>query len=106
MKSPNFSFDSNSFDSNSLLFKPENASSEIVSAKTLRCDPVRSIHFKQLLERLLTFLSGRREPRIWRNRDRSGNWYFRVSDPVTGASSVFGSEQEVRVWLEQRYSAK
>ena len=101
MKSPNFSFDSNS-----LLFKLENSSSEIVSAKTLRCDPVRSIYFKSLWQHVLTLLSGRREPRIWRNRDRTGNWYFRVFDPATGASSVFDSEQEVRVWLEQRYSAK
>jgi hypothetical protein len=100
MKSSDFSFDSNS-----LLFKPDNASSEIVSAKTLRCNPDRSVRFRALWEGLLTLLSGRREPRIWRIRDRAGNWSFRVFDPVTGASSVFDSEQEVRVWLEQRYSA-
>jgi hypothetical protein len=98
MKSSNFSFDSNS-----LLFKPENASSEIVSTKTLRCNSVRSIGFRVFWENLLTCLSGRKEPKIWRKRDRVGNWYFQVFDPSTRISSVLESEQEVRVWLEKRY---
>ena len=103
MKSSDFSFNSDSFSSNSLLFKPDNASSEIVSAKTLRCEPDRSIHFSDLWERLLTLFSGRKEPKIWRKRDRAGNWYFRVFDPITGATSAVESEQELRVWLEKRY---
>ena len=98
MKSSDFSCDSNS-----LLFKPDNASSEIVSAKTLRRDPDRSMGFRALWEGLLTLLSGRKEPKIWRKRDRAGNWYFRAFDPITGASSVMDSEQELRVWLEKRY---
>ena len=105
MKSSDFSFDSDSFSSNSLLFKPDNASSEIVSAKTLRCDPDRFVSFRTLWEGLLTLFSERKEPKIWRKRDRAGNWYFRVFDPITGASSVMDSEQELRVWLEKRYYA-
>jgi hypothetical protein len=100
MKSSDFSFDSDS-----LLFKPENASSEIVSAKTLRCDSDRSVNFRAFWERLLTLFSGRKEPKIWRKRDRAGNWYFRVFDPVTGAIGVMDTEQDLRVWLEKRYYA-
>ena len=92
-----------SFGSNSLLFKPENASSEIVSAKTLRCNAARSVSFRSFWEGLLTLLCRRKEPKIWRKRDRAGNWYFQVFDPITGASSILESEQEVRVWLEKRY---
>jgi hypothetical protein len=88
-----------SFEPNFLLFKPANAASEIVSTKALRM-----AHRKlPLWQRLLTLLSGKTEPKIWRKRDRAGNWYFRVFDPVTNLSSTFSSEQEVRVWLEQRY---
>ncbi|MBD3883749.1 hypothetical protein IFO70_18460 [Phormidium tenue FACHB-886] len=96
MKSSNFSPDF-------LLFKPENATSEIVSAKALR--PAQPSRLRHFWERLLTLLSGRTEPQIWRKRDRAGNWYFQVFDPATGELSMLGSEQEVRIWIEQRYYA-
>ena len=49
------------------------------------------------------YFSQRQEPKIWQKRDRYGNLYWVVYDPTTGHSSCFSSEQEVRVWLEQRY---
>lgn len=48
-------------------------------------------------------LSGNPEPRIYRKRDRYGNSYFQVYDPTTGLSSSFGTEKEVRIWLDERY---
>ncbi|MBF2075291.1 MAG: hypothetical protein IGS50_16235 [Synechococcales cyanobacterium C42_A2020_086] len=52
------------------------------------------------LNRLLTMNS---EPKIDRKQDRQGNTYFRVYDPITGMTATFGSEPEVRLWLDQRY---
>lgn len=43
------------------------------------------------------------EPKIEQKLDHQGNTYFRVYDPRTGMTFIFGSEQEVRFWLDQRY---
>lgn len=43
------------------------------------------------------------EPRIAKRLDRWGNIYFSAYDPVDQKHYVFTSEQEVRIWLEQRY---
>lgn len=43
------------------------------------------------------------EPKIHQRTDRFGNVYFHVYDPQTGRSSVFGTESEVRAWLDRRY---
>lgn len=43
------------------------------------------------------------EPKIQQKRDRSGNLYFKVYDPMTQHSCTLDSEREVRVWLEKRY---
>jgi hypothetical protein len=43
------------------------------------------------------------EPRIWikRNGDRTSR--FQVYDPLIQQHHTFGSETELRVWLDQRY---
>ena len=55
------------------------------------------------LQYLWRYFNQRLEPKIWQKRDRYGNFYWVVYDPTTGHSSYFSSEQEVRIWLEQRY---
>lgn len=45
------------------------------------------------------------EPKISQKRDRAGNLYYKVCDPVTQQHFVFDSELEVRIWLEQRYNS-
>jgi hypothetical protein len=44
------------------------------------------------------------DPTVNERRDRRGNVYYQVYDPHTQKSMVFGSETEVRYWLEQRYA--
>jgi hypothetical protein len=71
-------------------------------------DPVRerSEAFPQLnhvWSFLLKTFAPTAEPQIYQKRDRSGNTYFKVYDPVTHRSNVFKTEQEVRVWLDQRH---
>lgn len=43
------------------------------------------------------------EPKVWRKCDREGNIYWLVFNPITSLYIFFGSEQEVRIWLEERY---
>ncbi|NJR58283.1 MAG: hypothetical protein HC769_05125 [Cyanobacteria bacterium CRU_2_1] len=59
--------------------------------------------FDRLWQSLLNGFLGNSEPKIYQKRDRYGDVYFRVYDPMTGTSSSFKSEQEVRIWLDQRY---
>lgn len=48
------------------------------------------------------FISGS-EPIVSEHRDRDGILYYQVYDPVYDEIHTFASEDEVRVWLEQRY---
>jgi len=43
------------------------------------------------------------EPRITQKQDKSGNWVYHIYDPLTEQDFMCDSEQEVRMWLEQRY---
>jgi hypothetical protein len=44
------------------------------------------------------------DPTVNEQCDRQGNVYYQVYDPHTRKSTVFGSETEIRYWLEQRYA--
>jgi hypothetical protein len=46
----------------------------------------------------------RSELKVSERRDRQGNLYYQVYDPLTRRFTNFGSEAEIRYWLEQRYS--
>jgi hypothetical protein len=60
----------------------------------------RIIRWSQALVK--SFL-GSREPQITRKVDLDGHGYYVVFDPVDQRRYTFGSEQEVRIWLDQRY---
>jgi hypothetical protein len=44
------------------------------------------------------------ELKVFERCDRHGNLYYQVYDPYTQKSALFGSETEIRYWLEQRYA--
>lgn len=44
------------------------------------------------------------DPKVFERHDRQGNLYYQVYDPLTRQSASFGSESEIRYWLEQRYA--
>jgi hypothetical protein len=52
-------------------------------------------------DKVLSFLSD--EPKVWQERDRFGNLYWRIYDPISDRSATLASEQEVREWLDQRF---
>ncbi|WP_088891064.1 hypothetical protein [Leptolyngbya ohadii] len=43
------------------------------------------------------------EPHIWKTYDDNGNPIWHAYDPITGKDSEWICEEDVRVWLEQRY---
>jgi hypothetical protein len=53
---------------------------------------------------LLNSFETRNEPRIWATRDRHGHQYWHVFDPMTERSWTLSSEEEVRIYLEERYN--
>ncbi|BAW97944.1 hypothetical protein NIES970_29070 (plasmid) [[Synechococcus] sp. NIES-970] len=56
-----------------------------------------------LFHSLLDIFTYCNEPRISRKISRYGDIYFEVYDPVSNQNMNFGSEQEVKMWLEQKY---
>ena len=57
----------------------------------------------QIAQTLFKSLSGGNEIEIWQSRDRHGNLLWNVRDRLSGRSAQLDSEQEVRIWLEERY---
>jgi hypothetical protein len=43
------------------------------------------------------------ELKVFERCDRHGNVYYQVYDPFNRTSANFGSEAEIRAWLDQRY---
>ena len=66
-----------------------------------------TVQFRETLSHLwheLTELITRSpELKIWQTSDRKGNTCWRVYDPQNGYSYSFGSEADVRAWLEQHH---
>lgn len=60
--------------------------------------------WKSLGYRWMSYFSGSTEPQI-RQRTYGDRLVWHVYDPATQQQMQFNSEQEVRVWLDQRYSA-
>ena len=52
---------------------------------------------------LLTYLCGATDLSVTVKRDRRGNTLFIAYDPVSQQRRTFVSEQELRVWADQRY---
>ncbi|MBF2025890.1 MAG: hypothetical protein IGS48_03870 [Oscillatoriales cyanobacterium C42_A2020_001] len=67
---------------------------------------VLSTLFTQL-NRFWSFLidMGSRYPdvRVWQRRDRRGDAVWHGYDPTNGDYVSFGTEDEIRSWIEQRY---
>ena len=56
--------------------------------------------WKKIEHSLFTFQN---EPHVEQKRDRFGNSYWQVCDRKTNKSYTFGSDSEVRIWIEERY---
>jgi hypothetical protein len=43
------------------------------------------------------------ELQVWQKRDRWGNIWWNAYDPLTGRSIRHIAEEQMRIWIEQRY---
>ena len=59
------------------------------------------VNIFQNIERSLTV--SQNEPQVEQKCDRFGNLYWQVRDRNTNKSYTFGSDAEVRIWIEERY---
>lgn len=57
----------------------------------------------RFLQHLFAWLFQDNELQVHQRRDRQGNTWWRAFDPNTRESVSFGSEAEMRSWIEQRY---
>jgi hypothetical protein len=63
----------------------------------------KSSVWQQMAQAIGNWFNTSPEPRI-RHKYQAGQSYWQVYDPTTQRSERFATEQEVRVWLEQRYN--
>ncbi len=54
----------------------------------------------QIWQRTIYMLNHSTEVRVFQGSDRAGHSYFEIYDPTTGKSNTFGTEQEIRAWLD------
>jgi hypothetical protein len=59
----------------------------------------------KLLRDIVTTLTTS-ELQVWQKRDRHGYTCWYAYDPMTATHTCFGSEDDMRVWIEQRYYAR
>lgn len=59
--------------------------------------------YQYLQQQLWQYFQQNGEPQTTQKRDRDGNVYYQVYDPRTQDSATFGSESEIRWWIEQHY---
>lgn len=63
--------------------------------------------FKKLVEklcqRIFNEVQTASELKITECSDKSGNLAWRLHDPVTHNSFIFNDEEELKVWIEERY---
>lgn len=58
---------------------------------------------QKVWQKLVKALTTSSELRVWQTFDCCGHPCWHAYDPATGRSACFGSESEIRVWVEQRY---
>ncbi|GAB4237220.1 MAG: hypothetical protein Kow00121_64350 [Elainellaceae cyanobacterium] len=97
MKSYNYS------ESNYVVINSQELDTLLEKAPVANRPSVRFPSLEQLWNLLLDTFAKGSEPRIYQKRDRYGKVFFQVYDPISGRSSTLDSEQQVRMWLDQRY---
>ena len=87
--------------------KLENLLPSIRTTETNRLTPAlrpwKRFGLKEIAQKLVSTLSGDREPKIYHCRDRQGHSYLEVYDPTSRKTHTFKTTHEARVWLERRY---
>jgi hypothetical protein len=58
----------------------------------------------RIWQSLMNWIESSSELQVWQESDRHGcTCCWHAYDPMTGNHACFGSEEEIRIWIEQRY---
>lgn len=77
--------------------------SDSESTKAGKAELTMQQSLQQLWHTLTTYLNST-EPRVWRTVDQdAGQLVWNAYDPTTNRRGKFSNEQDLRVWLEERY---
>jgi hypothetical protein len=71
--------------------------------KLINTSLLRSSILPTVWQNLMNSLLNGFELQVWQTHLRNGNCSWHAYDPMTGHSACFGSEDDMRVWIEQRY---
>lgn len=78
-----------------------------IEAASLQTQPKRNLHLRtklnDLWQAVIEFLETSSELYITQIQDKTGQTQWKAFDPITGQSAQFDSEEDVRVWVEERY---
>ncbi|MDV2991144.1 MAG: hypothetical protein N4J56_000798 [Chroococcidiopsis sp. SAG 2025] len=86
------------------LISPTNETIDCKSqTKFIVAQPRDYAKITRFLQQLFTWLFQGNELQVKQRRDRQGNTWWQAFDPTTNQSVSFGSEAEMRSWIEQRY---
>jgi len=62
------------------------------------------LFFQRLWQHLVIWMNSSSDLQVWQELDHRGHtscWH--AYDPITGRSVCFGSEEEMRVWIDKCY---
>lgn len=62
-------------------------------------------NIRNIWQKFVSFITISDEPRIWTSIEHDGQTVWHVFNPVDNSVLAMASEQEVRVWIEERYYA-
>ncbi|MBD1863866.1 MULTISPECIES: hypothetical protein [Trichocoleus] len=71
--------------------------------KTLRFTSSTSQYLSNLWQSLRRVIARYTEIRVWQKSDRQGNLYWHGYNPNNGDYVSFGTEAEIRMWIEEHY---
>lgn len=71
--------------------------------KTLNFATSTTQSFSHLWQALRQMLARYAEIRVWQKSDRQGNLYWHGYNPSNGEYVSFGTEAEIRMWIEEHY---
>lgn len=71
--------------------------------KTLNFASLTSQSLASLWQTLRQMIAHYTEIRVWQKSDRQGNFYWHGYNPSNGEYVCFGTEAEIRMWIEEHY---
>ena len=62
------------------------------------------LNLRKYLQHFVIWMTSGSDLQVWQESDRRGHiscWH--AYDPITGRSACFGSEEEMRIWIDKCY---